>query len=200
MNLSRLATIGLLTLVFLMIGSITTDVIARQQPGSGYEDADNGPGSDDLGGAQQEFERMITPEYRRMGMRVEPLPDGSLRLRLPSEVMFAYDSASINPGFVPTLREIARFMERRRGIRARIVGHTDNKGSESYNLDLSLRRAESVAMFLSTQGVQNRRLTTQGRGEQDPIASNATPEGRQMNRRVDIVLFRRARGDQPKRN
>ncbi|MCB1919690.1 MAG: OmpA family protein, partial [Candidatus Competibacteraceae bacterium] len=75
----------------------------------------------------------------------------------------------------------------------------DNQGSQSYNLDLSLRRAESVATFLSAQGVNNRRLITQGRGEEDPIASNATPQGRQMNRRVDIVLFRRARGDRPHR-
>lgn len=200
MNLSHLATTGLLALALFATGSIIPDAVARQQPDSGYEEADSGPGDDDLSGAQQEFERIITPEYRRLGMRAEPLPDGSLRLRLPSEVMFAYDSADISPGFVPTLREIARLMERRRGIRARIIGHTDNKGSESYNLDLSLRRAESVATFLSAQGVKNRRLTTQGRGEQDPIASNATPEGRQMNRRVDIVLFRRTRGDRPKRN
>lgn len=69
MNLSRLAMTGLLTLAFLAAGSIATDVIARQQPDNGYEDMDSGPDSDDLGGAQQEFERMITPEYRRLGMR-----------------------------------------------------------------------------------------------------------------------------------
>ena len=91
-------------------------------------------------------------------------------------------------------------MKRHRGVRARIIGHTDNQGSQSYNLDLSLRRAESVAMFLSAQGLPSRRLITQGHGEQEPIASNATAEGRQMNRRVDIILFRRDRGNRPARN
>ncbi|MCP5158385.1 MAG: OmpA family protein [Gammaproteobacteria bacterium] len=200
MSLLRLATTGLLALSLFATGFIVPGAVAQQSSDDDYVEADSGPGDDDLSGAEQEFDRIITPEYRRLGMRVEPLPDGSLRLRLPSEVMFAYDSAEISPDFVPTLREIARFLKRRRGIRARIVGHTDNKGSESYNLDLSLQRAESVAMFLGAQGIKKRRLLTQGRGEQEPIASNATPEGRQRNRRVDVVLFRRARGDRPKQN
>lgn len=198
MNLSRPVALGLLTLTLLATGLIVPNAVA-QPAEEGYEDADSGPGSEDLRGAQQEFERIITPEYRRLGMRVESLPDGSLRLRLPSEVMFAFDSADINRDFAPTLREVARLMKRYRGVRGRIIGHTDNQGSQSYNLDLSLRRAESVATFLSAQGVNNRRLITQGRGEAEPIASNATPEGRQMNRRVDIVLFRRARGERPDR-
>ena len=142
------------------------------------------------GRAQQEIEQIITPEYRRLGMRLERLPNGSLRLRLPSEVMFAYDSANISPGFAPTLRKVAGFMERYPRARARIIGHTDSVGSDSYNLDLSLRRAESAAAFLRAQGVHPRRLFIDGRGKQEPIASNATPEGRQMNRRVDIVLLR----------
>ena len=153
--------------------------------GAPQDDQGNG-----WGNAQQEIERIITPEYRRMGMRLEPLPNGSLRLRLPSEVMFAYDSANISPAFAPTLRKVARFMERRPRTRARIIGHTDSVGSDSYNMDLSLRRAESVAAFLTEYGVHPRRLLTGGRGKQEPIASNATPEGRQMNRRVDIVLIR----------
>jgi outer membrane protein OmpA-like peptidoglycan-associated protein len=194
----HLAWSGLLVLALLATGAVSSSAVA-QPAEEGYEDADSGPGSADLRGAQQEFEQIITPEYRRLGMRVESLPDGSLRLRLPSEVMFAYDSADISRDFAPTLREVARLMKRRRGIRARIIGHTDNQGSQSYNLDLSLRRAESVALFLSAQGLPNRRLITQGRGEEEPIASNATPEGRQMNRRVDIVLFRRARSERPGR-
>jgi len=222
MNPSHLATAGLLVLALFIISPIIPDV-AAQPAESGYEDADSGPpngyedadssppdgyeGADsgpadsgDLGSIQREVERIITPKYRRMGMRVKALPDGSLRLRLPSEVMFAYDSADIERGFASTLRQVARLMKRHRGVRARIIGHTDNQGSQSYNRDLSLRRAESVAAFLSAKGVRDRRLAIQGRGEQDPIASNATPQGRQMNRRVDIILFRRARGNRSHRN
>ena len=56
-------------------------------------------------------------------------------------------------------------------------------------MDLSLRRAESVADFLDGQGVERRRLRTEGRGEQEPIASNANPQGRQQNRRVELILI-----------
>jgi outer membrane protein OmpA-like peptidoglycan-associated protein len=187
MHLSRFASAGLLALTVLTTGAFAP--LASAAPPAAYADEDSGGG---MGRAQQEIERIITPEYRRMGMRVERLPDGSLRLRLPSEVMFAYDSANISPGFAPTLREVARLMERYPRTEARIVGHTDSAGSDSYNLDLSLRRADSVAAFLSNQGVSSRRLLTEGRGEQDPIASNATPQGQQMNRRVDIILRRGA--------
>jgi outer membrane protein OmpA-like peptidoglycan-associated protein len=209
MSLSRLTTASLLAFTVLAAGSIAPEAVAQSR--SGYGNVDNEDGWDpaqqedagggrdpaqqeDVGGgwgnAQQEIERIITPEYRRLGMRVEQLPNGSLRLRLPSEVMFAYDSANINPGFAPTLRKVAGLMSRYPRTRARIIGHTDSVGSDSYNLDLSLRRAESVAAFLSAQGVNDRRLLTAGRGKQEPIASNATPEGRQMNRRVDIVILR----------
>jgi outer membrane protein OmpA-like peptidoglycan-associated protein len=141
----------------------------------------------------EDLDRQITPLKGERDRLAEANPQWrSLRLRLPSEVMFAYDSANISPGFAPTLREVARLMERYPRTEARIVGHTDSAGSDSYNLDLSLRRADSVAAFLSNQGVSSRRLLTEGRGEQDPIASNATPQGQQMNRRVDIILRRGA--------
>lgn len=219
MNRSHLATVSLLAFTFLAASSIAPEVTAQSRSGyENYENADNNEGGwdpaqqedagggsnrapqedtgDDWGGAQQEIERIITPEYRRMGMRVEQLPNGSLRLRLPSEVMFAYDSADISRGFAPTLRKVAGLMNRYPRTRARIIGHTDSVGSQSYNLDLSLRRAESVAAFLGAQGVHQRRLFTDGRGKREPIASNATPEGRQMNRRVDIVIRRPPRGGQ----
>lgn len=219
MKVSHLATASLLVFTILAAGAIAPEATAQprsaedygNRPDDGYDNRgaddgydnrgaddgyDNHGVGDDFGGAQQQIERMITPEYRRLGMRVERLPDGSLRLRLPSEVMFAYDSANISPGFAPTLRKIAGLMNRYPRTRARIIGHTDSVGSDRYNLDLSLQRADSVAAFLSAQGVNNRRLLTDGRGKQEPIASNATPEGRQMNRRVDIVILRPQRGGQ----
>ncbi len=222
MNLSRLSTVSLLAFTVVAAGAIAPEAEAQRRSADEYEDRNTGEeyedrntgdnyrnrgasagdeygnrgAGDDFGGAQQQIERMITPEYRRLGMRVERLPDGSLRLRLPSEVMFAYDSANISPGFAPTLRKVAGLMDRYPRTRARIIGHTDSIGSDSYNLDLSLQRAESTAAFLSAQGVNNRRLLTDGRGKQEPIASNATPEGRQMNRRVDIVIMRPQRGGQ----
>ena len=71
-----------------------------------------------------------------------------------------------------------------------IEGHTDNVGSETFNLDLSQRRAESVLNFFLQNGVPGPKLTARGYGEGIPIASNATAEGRQQNRRVEVIIAR----------
>lgn len=157
-------------------------------PERDWSDADQG-----LNSARGELDQIITPEYRRRGMRVERMSGGNIRLRLPSEVLFAYDSANISRDFVPVLRDVARIMERRPRLQANIVGHTDSNGSDAYNMDLSLRRAESVAAVLNDEGVENRRLHPSGRGKRDPIASNRTLQGQQMNRRVEILLYRQRR-------
>ena len=194
MKLSQFVMVS--ALVGVAAGLVLPAALAQSRPGYGAmpDEPEWGAGAqrggEEWGGARQEIERVITPEYRRMGMRLEEMPNGALRLRLPSEVMFAHDSARISPAFLPTLEKVAGFMERRPRVRARIVGHTDSTGSDSYNMDLSLRRAESVAGFLTNNGVHPRRLTTDGRGSNEPIANNATAQGRQMNRRVDIILLR----------
>ena len=72
--------------------------------------------------------------------------------------------------------------------RIEVIGHTDNTGSAAFNQDLSQRRASSVANVLRDSGVPSNRLVTFGRGEEQPIASNLTPEGRAQNRRVEIII------------
>ena len=197
MMVSRIASLGLLALLVFIPGFFAPDVGAAP-PNSSFN---NKSSEDDegLGSAQGEIDRIITPEYRRRGMRVEKMSNGNLRLLLPSEVLFAYDSADISRDFAPTLREVARIMFRRPRLQANVIGHTDSTGSDSYNLDLSLRRADSVAGVLSSEGVESFRLHTEGRGKREPVASNATPEGQQLNRRVEIILYRQ-RGDRPRRN
>jgi len=69
-----------------------------------------------------------------------------------------------------------------------VIGHTDDTGSGAYNQDLSQRRAVSVANILRDSGVPNSRMAAYGRGEDQPIASNATPQGRAQNRRVEIII------------
>lgn len=198
MTISRMATASLAALMIFATGSLVPAATAAPPPDAGYNN--KGAEDDGLDGVQGEIEQVITPEYRRRGMRVERMPDRNLRVLLPSEVLFAYDSADISPAFASTLREVARIMSRRPRLRANIIGYTDSNGSDSYNLDLSLRRAESVATFISMQGVDRVRLHTEGRGEREPIASNATPEGQQLNRRVELILIRPQRGDRPRRN
>jgi len=136
---------------------------------------------------QQALERALAAERRR-GLNVERLEDGSLRLDLPSEVLFDFDSAAIKPAFVPALQRVAGALREYDRTVVYIVGHTDSVGSDAYNLDLSVRRAESVAGFLASSGVSDNRLRTEGRGKREPVASNATPEGRQLNRRVEIYI------------
>ncbi|MBK8183036.1 MAG: OmpA family protein [Candidatus Competibacteraceae bacterium] len=206
MKVSRISVLGLLALT-VSIAGFTPDAGAARPA----TDFDNPPPSnsgfnnkssedEDMGGIQGEIEQVITPEYRQRGMRVERMKDRNLRILMPSEVMFAYDSANISREFAPALRQVARIMSKRPRIKALITGHTDSNGSDSYNLDLSMRRAESVADLISAEGIERSRLRTEGRGEQEPIASNATEQGQQQNRRVEMILMRPQRGDRVRRN
>ncbi len=111
-----------------------------------------------------------------------------LLLNMPSNVTFDVDSAIISPRFQPTLNEVARVLSQYEKTFVDVMGHTDSTGSESYNMTLSQRRADSVATYLSSNGVLRARMGTQGFGESRPIASNETESGRAQNRRVEIKL------------
>lgn len=109
-------------------------------------------------------------------------------LNMPSHVTFATDSAQISPAFQSTLDQVASTISEYADTRVQIAGHTDSTGSESYNQQLSERRAQAVANYLIGRGVAGNRISTVGYGETKPVASNETVEGRQQNRRVEIVL------------
>ncbi len=122
------------------------------------------------------------------GIGVDPTPDGSgILVNLP-EVTFAVDSTTISPSFRAALDNVAQSMITYPNSLVDVMGHTDSTGSDSYNLDLSRRRAESVANYLTSRGVSRTRLATIGYGEQYPIADNNTAEGRAINRRVEIRI------------
>lgn len=110
-------------------------------------------------------------------------------LNMPSNITFATDQDSVSAQFFPTLNSVALVVQKYNRTLIDIYGHTDSTGSDAHNLDLSQRRALSVASYLSAQGVDNRRFSIVGYGSTRPIASNATPEGRALNRRVEIHLF-----------
>lgn len=111
-----------------------------------------------------------------------------LIVRMPQDILFAVDSTSVSPTLRGDLSVLAANLQRYPNSQVRIVGHTDNTGSAAYNQDLSERRALAVASILRAEGVSPGRLQAIGRGEDAPIASNLTPEGRALNRRVDIVI------------
>jgi outer membrane protein OmpA-like peptidoglycan-associated protein len=116
------------------------------------------------------------------------MQDGSIRVDIPSEVLFDFDSARIKPGFMSTLNEVAGILNQDTRSTVQIIGHTDSTGDASYNLRLSRERANAVADALSARGVSYNRLYTEGRGEEQPIASNDTESGRRQNRRVELFI------------
>jgi outer membrane protein OmpA-like peptidoglycan-associated protein len=110
----------------------------------------------------------------------------SLTVSMASDVLFSSGSADLYPGGREKLRNFAGVLNRYPRTLVQINGHTDSRGSEESNLELSRRRAQAVADELSADGVSHARLSTRGLGESQPVATNDTPEGRAQNRRVDI--------------
>jgi outer membrane protein OmpA-like peptidoglycan-associated protein len=111
-----------------------------------------------------------------------------LVVNMPQDLLFETNSAALRPELRRDLQSIAASISRYPDTRIEVIGHTDNTGSAAFNQDLSQRRASSVGNVLRDSGVPPSRLVTFGRGEEQPIASNLTPEGRAQNRRVEIII------------
>lgn len=121
-------------------------------------------------------------------VKVTEQSDGSVKLDIPGSVLFDTNSARISPSFKQTLDQIAGTLAEHPTANVNVVGYTDSTGSESYNRKLSLERASSVTAYLESRGVAPTRLTATGQGEANPIADNATTEGRAQNRRVEMFV------------
>ncbi|WP_025560141.1 OmpA family protein [Sphingomonas sp. UNC305MFCol5.2] len=133
---------------------------------------------------------------RTAGTDVRVIRQGDdLILNMPSGITFATNESSIQPQFRTTLDQVADVLRQYNQTYVDVYGHTDSTGSDSYNLDLSQRRASAVADYLTMRGVQSARLGTRGFGESQPIASNDTEEGKAANRRVEIKLVPITRQD-----
>jgi outer membrane protein OmpA-like peptidoglycan-associated protein len=102
-------------------------------------------------------------------------------------VNFDFDRSTLRPDARPILDEAARILQGNPDLNVQVQGHTDNVGTKEYNLRLSMRRAQTVKNYLVARGVAASRLETEGFGFADPVASNATAEGRAQNRRVELV-------------
>jgi outer membrane protein OmpA-like peptidoglycan-associated protein len=158
----------------------------------GRKNALIGAGIGALGGAavgayMDRQQRELEAELSGTGVGVARQGD-NLVLRMPADVSFATNQASIDPRFYATLDDVAAVLNRYDQSIVDIIGHADSDGAEDYNLDLSRRRASSVAQYLVNRNVLPDRLYVDGRGESAPIASNATAEGKAMNRRVEILI------------
>ncbi len=109
-------------------------------------------------------------------------------LNMPSSITFDTDQDQVKSQFYPTLNSVAIVLRKFNQTLVDIYGHTDSTGSASHNQGLSQRRAASVASYLGSQGIDGRRFAIIGYGATQPIASNATPDGRAQNRRVEIQI------------
>ena len=130
-------------------------------------------------------------ELRRsmQGTGVEVQRQGdTIQLIMPGNITFATDSADIASSFYTPLNNLAGSFRQYNQNSIEIVGHTDSTGNHAYNMGLSQRRAQSVANYLMAQGVDASRLSTRGAGPDQPVASNATADGRAQNRRVEVTL------------
>jgi outer membrane protein OmpA-like peptidoglycan-associated protein len=112
----------------------------------------------------------------------------NITLNMPSSITFALNSADLNSQFFSALEGVGVVLKEYNKTVIEVAGHTDSSGSDSYNMQLSQRRAQAVANYLASQGVKNERLITVGAGEAHPIASNDTEQGRAANRRVELTI------------
>ncbi|MGI9418734.1 MAG: OmpA family protein [Geminicoccaceae bacterium] len=137
---------------------------------------------------EKEFEQELAKEQAANQIEIERVRDDLLKLTLDSEVSFDFDSAAIKPAFQPSLTKLANVLAKYDRNQVTIVGHTDSSGSNAYNQGLSVRRAESVVSELANRGVPAGMMRADGRGESQPRADNGTEAGRQLNRRVEILI------------
>ena len=119
---------------------------------------------------------------------VERLDEETLRISFDSDILFAVDSAVLSDASKNSLDEFARVMRDYPQTAILVQGYTDSTGSETYNMQLSERRAKAVFNHLALREVDTARMAAIGYGEGYPVADNATPEGRALNRRVEILV------------
>lgn len=124
-----------------------------------------------------------------LGVDVTEMPDGTLRVNIPSNVSFDTGKYQLKPALLPVLDSVARALIQHPELRAKSIGYTDSTGSAATNQTLSVNRASAVTNYLARQGVQSGKLTAEGRGPSNPIGDNATAQGRAMNRRVELYLY-----------
>ena len=133
------------------------------------------------------FNRPATPQPPPPPVQAAPPPPPPVKKAIVlRSVHFDFNKADIRPDAYPVLNEAAETLNNEGSVAVIVIGHTDSIGSDAYNLKLSKRRADAVAKYLTSHGVNAKRIKTEGAGKSKPVASNDTPDGRAQNRRVEL--------------
>ncbi|HEU5162469.1 MAG TPA: OmpA family protein [Thermoanaerobaculia bacterium] len=173
-----------------LIGAIAGAIIGNQSGNSATGAVVGAIAGAAVGGA---VGRRMDEQERELeqieGVEVTRTSENELNVTVDDSILFDYDSYELRPDARATLSELAAVFARYPETRLLVEGHTDASGSEAYNQLLSERRAESVSNDLIERGVDRARIEMHGYGKSRPVADNATPEGRQLNRRVEIQVI-----------
>ncbi len=140
-----------------------------------------------IGNYQDRQERALREQMAGTGVDVVRQGD-NITLNMPSGITFDFDKSALKPQFYPVLDDVARTLQEYNQTIVEVAGHTDSVGTDAYNQKLSEQRANSVASYLQSRGLNRERFIVVGAGESRPIASNDTETGRAENRRVEITL------------
>ena len=120
--------------------------------------------------------------------KIERVGEGIL-ISFDSGILFGYDSSTLQPEAKANISKLADILKKYPDSNVLITGHTDSDGSDNYNQTLSEKRAKSVSDYAAYQGISSSRLSIVGLGENEPVASNDTENGKQLNRRVEIAIY-----------
>jgi outer membrane protein OmpA-like peptidoglycan-associated protein len=134
------------------------------------------------------IEEQLAKELAGNDVELRKLPDNSIEVDLKSEASFPTGSSDVKSSFSTALAKLGGVVKQYDSTMVHVIGHTDSQGTDSYNRQLSERRATAVANALTGAGVDPSRVRIEGRGEAQPESNNATAEGRSQNRRVEIYL------------
>lgn len=130
---------------------------------------------------------------------VERVGEG-IHIRFDSGLLFDFNSSALSSASKANIQKMASTLNEYPDTNILVEGHTDSKGSEEYNQNLSVERASSVVDYALAQGIPRSRMTIKGYGESQPIATNETEAGRQQNRRVEIAIYANEELKQKARN
>lgn len=176
-----------------IIGAVAGAALGTLAGGNDRRNALIGAGIGALGGAaighyMDQTYQNLRQRLAGTGVGVTRVSESQILLNFPADLTFDFNRDSVKGQFVPTLQNVGGVLSQYNQTTVDVYGHADSVGSDSYNQDLSERRAMNVASILIGGGVIRQRLQATGFGESRPVASNASDEGRARNRRVEVYI------------